>query len=270
MKCRCSICDFCLFCFFKSAIRQCSDRGWGSERGWVGREGEGRERVRQSGRLSGVWTCLAACTKQRKYREMCRFSSYRRSQAALNSHLHLIHAFVIFAPQSRCEAETGQQQTHKHGTGRCYALHPAQSAAAAACRYVYTRDDFFNYDFYSDVSYTLNLVKPWVCFSRCARANVTALFSLFEKAMLSASQNDITLRASYWPPRMKRPHLKTQSAVWMLLLGGGMQCSTDLMWRASWRPAGFTACFIKWSALPQFELMIKEWLIIFHLCCSCR
>lgn len=165
---------------------------------------------------------------------MCRFSSYRRSQAALNSHLHLIHAFVIFAPQSRCEAETGQQQTHKHGTGRCYALHPAQSvAAAAACRCVYTRDDFFNYDFYSDVSYTLNLVKPWVCFSRCARANVTALFSLFEKAMLSASQNDITLRASYWPPRMKRPHLKTQSAVWMLLLGGGMQCSTDLMWRAS-------------------------------------
>lgn len=144
---------------------------------------------------------------------MCRFSSYRRSQAALNSHLHLIHAFVIFASQSRCEAETGQQQTHKHGTGRCYALHPAQSAAAAACRDVYTRDDFFNYDFYSDVSYTLNLVTPWVCFSRCARANVTALFSLFEKAMLSASQNDITLRASYWPPRMKRPHLKTQSSV---------------------------------------------------------
>lgn len=142
-------------------------------------------------------------------------------------------AFVIFASQSRCEAEMGQQQTHKHGTGRCYALHPAQSAAAAACCYVYTRDDFFNYDFYSDVSYTLNLVTPWVCFSRCARANVTALFSLFEKAMLSASQNDITLRASYWPPRMKRPHLKTQSAVWMLLLGGGMRCSTDLMWRAS-------------------------------------
>lgn len=134
---------------------------WLSEKGGGG---EGRERVRQSGRLSGVWTCLAACTKQRKYREMCRFSSYRRSQAALNSHLHLIHAFVIFASQSRCEAETGQQQTHKHGTGRCYALHPAQSAAAAACRYVYTRDDFFNYDFYSDVSYTLNLVKPWVCF----------------------------------------------------------------------------------------------------------
>lgn len=64
-----------------------------------------------------------------------------------------------------------------------------------------------------------------------------ALFSLFEKAMLSASQNDITLCASYWPPRMKRPHLKKQSAVWMtmmllLLLGGHMQCSSDLMWRS--------------------------------------
>lgn len=36
------------------------------------REGEGWERVRQSGRLSGVWTCLAACTKQRKGTEICR------------------------------------------------------------------------------------------------------------------------------------------------------------------------------------------------------
>lgn len=90
MKYRCSICDFCLFCFFKN---QQLDNALTEGEGVSVAEGEGR--VRQSGRLSGVWTCLAACTKQRKYREMCRFSSYRRSHAALNSHLHLIHAFVL-------------------------------------------------------------------------------------------------------------------------------------------------------------------------------
>lgn len=201
----------------------------------MGREGEGRERVRQSGRLSGVWTCLAACTKQRKYREMCRFFSYRRSQAALNSHLDLTHAFVLlFYLLLRADVRLKRGSSRRTNTGLggvtpCTQLSLPLLLAAT----FYTRDDFFNYDFCSDVPCTLNLVTPWVYFSRCARANVTALFSLFEKAMLSASQNDITLRASYWPPRMKRPHLKTQSAVWMLLLGGCMQCSTDLMWRAS-------------------------------------
>lgn len=37
----------------------------------------------------------------------------------------------LLSQLSSFKAETGQQ-THKHGTGRCYALHPALSAEAAA------------------------------------------------------------------------------------------------------------------------------------------
>lgn len=46
-----------------------------------------------------------------------------------------------------------------------------------------------------------------------ARRSVMALFSLFEKAMLSASQNDITHYEPYWSPGLKRPYLKKQSTV---------------------------------------------------------
>lgn len=46
--------------------------------------------------------------------------------------------------------------------------------------------------------------------SRLSRVKVKALFSLFETAMLSASQDDITLRASYWFPGTERPRLKGQ------------------------------------------------------------
>lgn len=46
--------------------------------------------------------------------------------------------------------------------------------------------------------------------TRLSRVKVKALFSLFETAMLSASQDDITLRASYWFPGTERPHLKRQ------------------------------------------------------------
>lgn len=64
--------------------------------------------------------------------------------------------------------------------------------------------------------YTLNGLMLWVWLAHRSRGSVTALFSLFEKAMLSASQNDITLRAPYWSPRTKRPYLKKQSTQLML------------------------------------------------------
>lgn len=74
----------------------------------------------------------------------------------------------------------------------------------------------FLFIFYRRMPYTLNGLMLWVWLARRSRGSVTALFSLFEKAMLSASQNDITLRAPYWSPRTKHPYLKKQSTQLML------------------------------------------------------
>lgn len=105
----------------------CCCRGGGGRGGW--REGEGRQRVRQSGRLSGVWTCLAACAKQRKH------TSTWRDRVARIGHVRLagsprrvsgadIVSFVgVWFPR-RLEAG---QLVHKHGTGRCSAQDSAPS-----------------------------------------------------------------------------------------------------------------------------------------------
>lgn len=75
----------------------------------------------------------------------------------------------------------------------------------------------------------------WVWIARRGRGSVMALFSLFEKAMLSASQNDITLCAPYWSPGMNRPYLKKQSAhslCWWSNMSWHKQCSSH--WRCIW------------------------------------
>lgn len=105
----------------------CCRGGGGGRGGW--REGEGRQRVRQSGRLSGVWTCLGACAKQRKH------TSTWRDRVARIGHVRLagsprrvsgadIVSFVgVWFPR-RLEAG---QLAHKHGTGRCSAQDSAPS-----------------------------------------------------------------------------------------------------------------------------------------------
>lgn len=108
------------------------------------------------------------------------------------------------------------QQAHKHGTGRCYALHPTLSAAADARGGPFP---FKTFTFYFSDFLIIHFIFLMLCvwLARRSRGSVVALFSLFEKAMLSASQNDITLRASHWSNRTKRPYLKTQSP-WLFLL----------------------------------------------------
>lgn len=69
-------------------------------------EGEGWERVRQSGRLSGVWTCLAACTKQRKYTDTRSFyisqiqsGRFERRSLIPDSCMWLSQIIIVFAEQ---------------------------------------------------------------------------------------------------------------------------------------------------------------------------
>ena len=90
-------------------------------------EGEGWERVRQSGRLSGVWTCLAACTKQRKWTQTRRFSALRISERhRRNAELALPESRRVFfiIPDHRSlsggedfKAETGAAGAQNTGLG---------------------------------------------------------------------------------------------------------------------------------------------------------
>lgn len=217
------------FFFCLAVFRQCLHKklsvaaGEEEEEEDGGRGRGGRERVRQSGRLSGVWTCLAACTKQRKHTSACRVARSRSPINTLTSRAHpaeppapLRGDIMSFAGLDLLEAGAGQL-AHKHGTGRCYALDPAPSPSDAALLSG------------PATASTSRAARPFLCFSHRrapralhmhtilerlahrSRSGVTALFSLFEKAMLSASQDDITLRASYWSPSAERPYLKKQS-----------------------------------------------------------
>lgn len=62
--------------------------------------------------------------------EMCSF--YVVAQLSGPPHT-CVRGGLLLSQLSRFQAETGQQ-THKHGAGRCYALHPAPCADAAARR----------------------------------------------------------------------------------------------------------------------------------------
>lgn len=125
---------------------------------------------------------------------------------------------VVYFRLLRGFSAESEQQPHTYGTGRCYALHPSLSADArtppATFLHVLTTQLAPFCYFFTNATAS-NGSKVIFCGrrSRRSRASITALFSLFEKAMLSASQNDITPRARDWSPGLSRTHLKTQCGV---------------------------------------------------------
>lgn len=122
---------------------------------------------------------------------------------------------------SRRLLEAGQL-AHKHGTGRCSALDSAPSPPRRGSPPLrpptFSRAARLFVCFsHRHAPHALHMHTISERFARRSRSGVTALFSLFEKAMLSASQDDITLRAPDWSPSAERPYLKKQSAQLLLL-----------------------------------------------------
>lgn len=130
------------------------------------------------------------------------------------------------------------KQAHKHGTGRCYALHPAPVCRCCllASQPLLARF-YFQFPLSSRFTITCapsywNTAVPWVCSARRSLGRVMALFSLFEKAMLSASHNDITLRTSDWPTWAQRPYLKKQRTRLLLLGEHELTQAVQQTWRS--------------------------------------
>lgn len=104
--------------------------------------GEGWNRVKQSGRLSGVWTCLAACTKQRNSSEICYVSEPEDPRWAFDNH---VRAPISFSLQywgicGLLETFGAElvQQAHKHGTGRCQPSAAARPGLGFLCLFPQT------------------------------------------------------------------------------------------------------------------------------------
>lgn len=103
----------------------------------------------------------------------------------------------------------------EHGIGRCF--RPASSPVDRSRLVSKSTHIFFYLRTLSSIFTTSLHTHSVYAWRSCG--NVIALFSLFENAMLSASQNDITHSAPHWWVRVNRPYLKEQcSASWVSII----------------------------------------------------
>lgn len=141
------------------------------------------------------------------------FSQRELQKHVLSSHLAMIPSVcvcgVLGVFRCRFEAERGSRLTNTGLGGVTPCTQPCLPRLLLQRPLPFTFLSFLSY-FHQLLPHTLFPLVVWFRFVRLRRGSVTALFPLFEKAMLSASQDDITLRASYWWSGAERPYLKEQ------------------------------------------------------------